>query len=120
MKHRRATRFLVNNAYKKLKQVVDDPSIPQRVLLAVVKQALFDAFIFAPPADQLGARRFLLGDGFAKACLDLGIDYEYGSGVIMTLSAQLRSSDKMAKLDAGLKKLTAGKRDCVRDELSEC
>ncbi len=117
MKNRRATRFLVNIAYKKLKQVVDDPSIPQRVLMAVVKQALFDAFIWAPPPHLLGARRFLLGDGFAKTCLDLGIDYEYGSGVIMTLSAQLRSSDKMAQLDAGLKKLSTGR---VKDELSEC
>lgn len=103
----RATRFLVNQAYKKLRVCVDDKRAPEnRLVFSIIKQAFFDGFIWSPHAHQLSARRFFVGHGFAKCCLDLGIDPDYGQKVINELHDRLSNDRGMATLDAGLKRLT--------------
>ena len=103
----RATRFLVNNAYRKFKRVVGEkPEPEQRLLLSMIKQALVDGYIWSPPTDMASARRFLMGDGFAKCCLNLSIDPDYGQRVMAELTGRLDDDAAMQALDNGLLKIT--------------
>lgn len=123
MKYSRARRVLITNTYNKIKLALGhDPEPEERLLLAVVKQSLFDAYMWAPVLYQASAKRFLFGDAMAKVCLDLLIDFEFSQRIIAELAAHMGDDKRMAKLDIALKELTKRRRTeaAAEDICNDC